>query len=150
MVMLLDGLVFWHWFALAAILATLDVALGANFFFIWCGIVAVFVGILKLIMPSMLWEYQLLIFGIGVLASLLIWRAYLKGKDVASDVPFLNRRAQQYIGQVFSLQEPIVNGHGKVKVGDTIWRVQGKDLPEGSKVKVIATDGVTLLVEKSE
>jgi inner membrane protein len=108
------------------------------------------VGVLKLVMPSMIWEYQLLIFGIGVLTSLLIWRAYLKGKEVTTDVPFLNRRAQQYVGQVFTLQEPIVNGHGKVKVGDTIWRVQGKDMPEGSKVKVIGTDSVTLLVEKLE
>lgn len=147
---ILNGIVFWHWFALAAVLAILDVLVGANFFFIWSGLIAFIVGVIKLLIPGLIWENQILIFSIGVLASLLIWRAYLKGKGQKSDIPNLNRRAQQYIGQVFTLQEAIINGSGKVKVGDTLWRVRGEDMPEGTKVKVIATEGVILLVEKKE
>lgn len=143
-------LVFWHWFALAVILGILDVVLGANFFFVWCGLAAFVVGLCKLFIPSLLWEYQLLIFGIGVMASLLLWRQYVKrGLRAHSDTPNLNRRSAQYIGRVFTLEEPIVNGLGKVRVEDTIWRVAGnEDLPVGTKVRVVSVNGVVLKVEK--
>lgn len=145
---LFSKLVFWHWFALAVILGILDVALGANFLFVWCGISAAIVGILLLIVPSMLWEYQLLIFAIGVLASIIVWRRYLKNHP-KTDSPNLNRRAEQYVDRVFTLEEPIVNGRGKVRVDDTIWRVEGEDLPVGTKVRVVNVDGVVLKVEKA-
>ncbi len=141
-------LVFWHWFALAVILAILDVTIGANFFFVWCGLAAALVGLLLLIIPSMIWEIQFLIFGIGVMASLVIWRQYLKSHPRVSDQPLLNRRAEGYIGRIFTIDEPIVDGRGKVRVDDSTWRVEGQDLPEGTKVKVIGVDGTVLKVEK--
>ena len=141
-------LVFWHWFALAVILMILDVSIGANFFFVWCGISAAIVGILMLIIPSMTWEFQFLIFGIGIMASLVIWRQYLKKIPKTTDQPGLNRRAERYIGRTFDLDEAIENGRGKVRVDDTTWRVQGEDLPVGTKVKVVGVDGTVLKVEK--
>lgn len=141
-------LVFWHWFALAVILMILDVTIGANFLFVWCGISAVLVGVLMLIIPNMTWEFQFLIFGIGIMASLVIWRQYLKKMPKDTDQPGLNRRAERYIGRIFDLDEAIENGRGKVRVDDTTWRVQGEDLPVGTKVKVIGVDGTVLKVEK--
>jgi membrane protein implicated in regulation of membrane protease activity len=143
----LSQLVYWHWFALALILGILDVTFGANFFFVWCGAAAALVAVLLLIVPSLTWEYQFLIFGIGVMTSLLFWRQYLKTHPKNKDASTLNRRAAQYIGRVFTLEEPIVNGRGKVRVDDTIWRVEGTDLPIGEKVKVVSVDGVVLKVE---
>jgi len=67
-----------------------------------------------------------------------------------SDEPLLNKRAQQYIGRVFTLDEPIVNGVGMVKVDDSSWRITGPDIDAGNKVKVIGEDGMSLKVEKSE
>jgi membrane protein implicated in regulation of membrane protease activity len=141
-------LVFWHWFALAVILMILDVTIGANFFFVWCGISAAVVGILMLIIPNMTWEFQFLIFGIGIMTSLVIWRQYLKKMPKVTDQPGLNRRAERYIGRIFDLDEAIENGRGKVRVDDTTWRVQGEDLPVGTKVKVVGVDGTVLKVEK--
>jgi membrane protein implicated in regulation of membrane protease activity len=141
--------VYWHWFALAIFLAIMDVIFGANFLFVWCGISAALVGLIMLVIPSMVWEYQFLIFGIGVLASLVIWSKYLKNKPhPITDAPHLNQRGQQYINRIFTLEEPIVNGRGKVRVDDSIWRVEGDDMPVGSKVRVKAVDGVVLKVEK--
>ena len=142
-------LVFWHWFALAVILGILDVILGANFLFVWCGISAALVGILMLIIPSMLWEYQFLIFGIGVLASLIIWRQYLKKQSKEREISTLNRRGEQYVGQIYTLDSPIVDGRGKVKVADTMWRVTGEDMPAGTKIRVVGVDGIVLKVEKA-
>ncbi len=146
---LFSQLVFWHWFALAIVLAILDVTLGANFFFVWCGISAAFVGILKLLIPMMTWEYQLLIFGIGVMTSLVFWRHYLSKHPRTSDNPDLNRRSAQYIGRTFALTEAIVNGRGKVRVADTLWLVTGPDMPAGTTVKVVSVDGTILKVERA-
>lgn len=141
-------LIFWHWFGFAVILAILDVATGANFYFVWCGLSAALVGVIMLVFPNMGWEYQLLIFGLGVMASLVVWRRYLKN-HATTDRPNLNRRALQYVNRVFTLEEPIVNGRGKVKVDDSLWRVEGEDLPVGTKVRVVDVDGVVLKVEKA-
>lgn len=140
--------IFWHWFALAVILAILDVSLGANFLFVWCGLSAALVGILLLIIPNMMWQFQFLIFGLGVMASLVVWAKYLKKYPRISDNPNLNRRAEQYIGQTVSLYTPIINGRGKIKVGDSVWIVTGEDLPQGTNVRVVDVDGVVLKVEK--
>jgi hypothetical protein len=48
------------------------------------------------------------------------------------------------------LERPIVNGRGKIHVDDTRWIVEGKDLPTGSVVRVVAADGVVLRVEQVE
>lgn len=143
----LSQLVYWHWFALALVLGIIDVTFGANFFFVWCGAAAALVAIILLIVPSLTWEYQFLIFGIGVMTSLLFWQQYLKAHPKGKETSTLNRRAAQYIGRVFTLEEPIINGRGKVRVEDTLWRAEGADLPAGEQVKVISVDGVILKVE---
>ncbi len=145
---LLAHLVFWHWLALALILGILDVLLGANFLFVWCGLAAGLVGVLLLILPKLAWEYQLLIFGIGVLMSLVGWRQLNNRAKKLSDQPELNRRSRQYIGRIFTLDVPIVNGRGKVRVDDTQWVVEGTDMEIGTKVKVIGVEGVILKVER--
>lgn len=146
----LSQLLFWHWFALAITLAIFDVLFGANFLFVWCGLSAALVGVLKFIFPGMIWEYQLLIFGIGMLASLVVWRQYVKHRATQSlQIPTLNRRAEQYIGRIFTLHAAIENGRGKVKVDDSLWQVTGEEMPIGTKVRVIAVEGIVLKVEKN-
>jgi len=48
---------------------------------------------------------------------------------------------------VFTIDEPIVNGVGTVRIDDTVWRVSGPDCPAGSRVKVASADGANLMVE---
>lgn len=146
----LSQLVFWHWFALALILAILDVVIGANFLFVWCGFAAAIVGIVLLIFPMMPWEYQLCLFGVGVLASLFLWRFYSKRVFKSFKPNTLNQRSRQYIGRLFTLETEITNGVGRIRVEDTIWRVEGPDLPVGTQVKVIDVDGVVLKVQKAD
>jgi inner membrane protein len=63
------------------------------------------------------------------------------------DLAFLNRRADAFVGRVFTLERPIVDGSGTIGIDDTVWRVTGPDAPAGSKVKVTRVDGVALHVE---
>ena len=71
-------------------------------------------------------------------------------RPAVTDQPTLNRRGEQYAGRLLTLVEPIDNGYGVVRVDDTRWRVRGPALPAGEVVRVIGTDGMTLLVEPVE
>ncbi|MCK4710234.1 MAG: NfeD family protein, partial [Gammaproteobacteria bacterium] len=65
----------------------------------------------------------------------------------ASDHPTLNRRGEQYVGRTFTLDEPIVNGMGKIRVDDSTWKISGNDCDSGSKVKVTGIEGTIFKVE---
>jgi hypothetical protein len=48
------------------------------------------------------------------------------------------------------LTEPIINGRGRIRINDTMWRVKGPDLPTGTEVRVVAFDPVSLEIEVAE
>lgn len=140
---------FWHWWILALALIIVEMFVPGTFF-LWMGVSAIAVGLLAWLIPAMGWEFQLMLFAILSLVSIVAWRVYQRRHPDESDQPALNRRGEQYIGRVFVLETPIENGFGKVRVGDTLWRVRGADAPVGSRVKVIGTEGVLLLVEGAD
>jgi inner membrane protein len=147
----LTHMLYWHWFAFSSVFFVLEV-LTMGFFFLWFGVSAVFVGLLLLIFPQMGWELQLLVWALMAVYDVAGWRFVFrpqgeKGSEKA-EAPLLNRRAEQYVGRVFTLEGAIENGYGKVKVDDTHWSAQSdRDLPAGTKVKVVAVKGTVLVVE---
>jgi len=140
---------FWHWWILALALIIVEMFVPGTFF-LWMGVSAIAVGLLAWLIPAMGWEFQLMLFAILSLVSIVAWRVYQRRHPDESDQPALNRRGEQYIGRVFVLETPIENGFGKVRVGDTLWRVRGADAPVGRRVKVVGTEGVLLLVEGAD
>jgi len=143
---LLSSINFWHWLIVAAILLSVEMMIGA-YYFLWMGIAAVIVGGVMFFMPSLSWLAQVIIFTVLSLSSFILFKKYQKRNPVVSDQPALNKRGQQYVGRVFTLNEPIVNGIGKVKVDDTTWKVSGDDREAGARVRVVAVDGTILKVE---
>ena len=119
-------------------------------FFLWLGIAAGMTGLVLLVLPGTGWQVQLLIFGVLSVAIVAGWRAYQRRYPTRSDDTTLNRRGEQYVGRVFTVAQPIVNGRGAVKVGDSLWRADGPDLPAGASVKVTGVAGTVLKVEKAE
>ena len=137
---------FWHWWILGLVLLVLEVfAPGA--FFLWMGVAAGIVGMVLLLAPGLGWEFQLLIFAILSVGSIVVWRYYLKKHPTETDQPSLNRRGEQYVGRIVTLSDPIENGRGRAKIGDSAWSVEGDDLPAGAKVKVVGVEGIVLKVE---
>jgi membrane protein implicated in regulation of membrane protease activity len=65
---------------------------------------------------------------------------------VPADNPHLNRRQMGYVGRTFTLKEPIVDGRGKLTIEDTVWEVEGPDIPAGTRIKVTAVSGMSLIV----
>jgi inner membrane protein len=91
------------------------------------------------------WQAQFVAFAVFAIAAIPIWRRLSRG--TRTDQPFLNRRAEAFVGRVFTLEKPIVDGTGTIGIDDTVWRVSGPDTPAGSKVKVTRVDGAALHVE---
>jgi inner membrane protein len=143
----LDGTQFWHWWILAAIFAGIEI-LAPGVFFIWLGAAAALTGLIALVIPGMGWEIEALIFAVLAVLSVVGWRNYIKKANAKDDpAAMLNRRGDQMIGRTAVLSEPIQNGRGKARIDDTVWRVEGADLPAGSAIKVTGVDGAVLKVE---
>jgi membrane protein implicated in regulation of membrane protease activity len=85
-------------------------------------------------------------FAVFAVAAVPLWRRMARAKSSAADSRFLNKRAEALVGCVFTLEKPIVDGTGTVRIGDTIWRVEGPDAPAGSRVKIVKADGAHLTV----
>src|SRR5882724_2844733 len=142
----LASLTMWHWLIAAAVFFVLElVAPGA--FMLWLGLSSLLVGLISyfVVWP---WQYQLVCFAIFAILSIPLWRRAARGVEKPTDQPFLNRRADAFVGREFTLEKPIVAGSGTVKIDDTIWRLAGPDVPGGSRVKVVRADAATLVVEK--
>ena len=80
---------------------------------------------------------------------MILWTRYRKRRPEISDSPFLNERTSRFLGQVHTLAEPIENGEGRLRIGDTTWRVKGTDAPAGAKVKITGADASILRVERA-
>ncbi len=82
------------------------------------------------------------------IVSVLIGRRVFPTTGTAdTDQPLLNQRERQLVGRTATLEEPIVEGRGRIRLGDTLWRVSGPDLPVGARVRVIAAENGELAVE---
>jgi inner membrane protein len=136
----------WHWLVLGLLLAALELLTPA-FLFLPMGIAAVAVGALLAIAPEASSSLQLGLFAVLSVTIAVLGRLYLRRHPITSDEPTLNRRGHQYVGRVFTLEAPIVNGAGKIRVDDSTWKVLGMDAPAGLPVRVVGVDGTVLRVE---
>lgn len=137
----------WNWMILAAILFVLEL-IAPGIFFIWFGLAAAVTGLI-VFRYDISWQWQLIWFGALSLASILIANRYLRKHPLESEQPLLNERAARLIGHSFQLVDPIVNGRGSIRSGDTLWRVEGPELPAGARITVTGTDGSVLKVEEA-
>ena len=94
--------------------------------------------------------WWLLLTGLATfIADILIDLIWAHAAVSSSDEPDLNRRAAQLVGRVLVLTDAIEGGRGRVRVGDTLWQVEGPDLPRGAEVKVAAANATLLQVERA-
>jgi len=135
----------WNWFILAALLLLIEI-LAPGMFMLWLGLSAILVGIISSAVVWS-WQAQLIAFAVFAIASVPAWRHFARKVEKPADSPFLNRRAEGYVGREFTLDKPIVGGVGTIRIDDTVWRVSGPDSPAGTRVKIARADGVNLMVE---
>ena len=96
------------------------------------------------------WVWQGIGFAVLTVIAALLWTRWLARKPQPRADAALNQRGQQLIGQRFILDAPLVNGRGHMRVGDGTWPiVASEELPAGTRVEVIAVEGMTLRVRPS-
>lgn len=139
----------WNWMVLGLVLLGAEI-LVPGVFLIWIGVAAIIVGALSLALWDTAiwgWQAQVLVFLALSLIAAFGGRALMKRSKPSSDAPLLNQRGEQLIGRTATLDEAIVNGHGRVKIGDTTWIVSGPDLAAGTQVRVTGAARTKLTVE---
>lgn len=139
---------FW---AVAALLLFAAEATAPGAFMLWFGFAAAAMAVVVLALPELGWLAQAILFSVFAVISVGIYIKWFRGKDRHdSDKPLLNRRADQLVGTVAMLDRPIVGGTGgRVQIADAFWSVEGPDLPTGARVRIVATDGMTLRVQEA-
>lgn len=139
----------WNWMVLGFALLALEIVV-PGVFLLWIGIAAILTGALSLQLwgwESWTWHVQVLIFLALSLASALAGKKIMGSRVEVTDEPLLNLRAEQLVGRTATLLEPIAEGVGRVRLGDTIWRVTGPDLPAGTRVRIVSAHGGDLSVQ---
>jgi membrane protein implicated in regulation of membrane protease activity len=142
---LVEALGTWNWLVLGLVLMGVEV-FAPGVFMLWLGLAALIVGLVSFAV-AWSWQTQVIVFAVLAAAMVPLWRHFARRGACASDKPFLNRRAEGLIGRVFTLETPIVDGVGTVKIDDTVWRVSGPDAPAGGRVKIVSADGASLRVD---
>jgi membrane protein implicated in regulation of membrane protease activity len=142
---LLSQLGTWNWLILGVVLMAIE-TFAPGVFMLWLGLAALIVGLLSFGL-AWSWQTQIIVFAVLSIAMVPLWRHFARRNARPTDKPFLNRRVEGLIGRVFTLEKPIIDGIGTVRIDDTIWRVAGPDAPSGSRVKITRADGANLTVE---
>lgn len=137
----------WAWVVGGLVLLALELIVPGGIL-LWLGIAGIATGAIGLFYP-MSWPLQFLVFGVLALLAILAWMRFTRGRGDKTDRPYLNRRADRFIGHEAVLDEPIREGFGRVALGDTLWRVSGPDLPAGRRVRIVGSEGAVLKVEEA-
>ena len=134
----------WNWLIVGLALMGLEL-LAPGVFLLWLGLAAFVVGLLSFVIDWS-WQTQFIAFALLSIAAVPLWRSVARRSSSVTDQPHLNRRSDALVGRVFTLDKPIVDGAGTVRIDDTVWRVSGPDTPAGSRVQIVKSDGASLVV----
>lgn len=136
------------WLSLGGLLLAAEM-LGGNGYLLWSGVAAVITGLLVWLLP-LGWEWQGALFAVLTLVAAWLWWRWLnrqvRSQKTADSA--LNQRGQQLVGKRYTLDDTLINGRGHVRIGDSSWPViADDDLVAGTRVEVIAVEGITLRVK---
>lgn len=135
----------WFWLSLGMILGAAEMV-APGFFLMWLGLAAIIVGVLDYFLPITV-AYQVAMFAVLSVLTVFAGKKFLANNPIETDDPKLNDRGARLTGEIVTVVEAIADGHGRVKVGDTVWAARGTDAALGSRVRVTGADGAVLLVE---
>ena len=143
----MNEITFWHWLILSVGLFLLEFVVSGAYF-LWMGLTAIVIAGLVAMAPGLDWRFQVMAFSVLSLASVVLWRRYQRQHPGQTDHPLLNRRAAQYRGRHFTLEQSIENGMGRLRIDDTLWKISGEDCPAGARVEIVGAEGTVLKVKR--
>ncbi len=136
----------WAWIILGLLLIGVEL-LAPGAFFLWLGLAAIATGLLDAVL-GLSWQASSLLFALLCVAAVVLGRFVTRsGAQAEPRAEGLNQRGQSLVGRVFTLDTPIRDGEGRIRVDDSSWRVTGADRFAGAKVRVVRVEGSTLVVD---
>jgi membrane protein implicated in regulation of membrane protease activity len=144
-----EAMDYWAWWIAALVLFVIELA-APGIVFLWLAIAAAITGFAMLLIPSMSWQIAFVIFAVLSVITIIVGRRIWRPGNTPAADPSLNKRAEHHIGRTFTLDSALVNGRGRIHVGDSSWMAEGPDLPAGSSVRVTGVNGSILLVERAD
>ena len=140
------GLGAWAWIVLGIVLIGLEL-MAPGIFLLWLGLAAIATGLVDAAF-DLSWQVAALTFAALSVAAVVLGRTLMRpSARQDTQAGQLNQRGQSLVGQVFTLEAPIKGGEGRIRVGDSSWRVTGADRFAGAKVRVVRVEGSTLVVD---
>lgn len=140
-------ILWWHWCVAGLVLLVLELLL-PGVFLLWIGLGALVTSAISFLFGIESWEIQSVIFVPLCFAALLLGRKFIKRAAPVEETT-LNRRLATYIGRTAEVTQAIVNGKGRISLGDSSWMVQGDDCPVGTRVEVTGVNGSELIVKQA-
>jgi membrane protein implicated in regulation of membrane protease activity len=144
-------MLWWHWLLLGLVLTALELATAGGFYIIFFGIAAIIVsGLVLLDIAGPLW-FQLLLFSLLAIASLLFFRNPLMRRlRLSGGAPDLDTLAAE-TGSVIQAMAP--GASGRVELRGTSWSARNvgtTPLGSGARCVVVRSERLTLLVKAEE
>ncbi|KFN50964.1 NfeD family protein [Arenimonas composti] len=137
------------WAAVALLLIAGE-TVAPGVFLVWAGIAAGGVFLVLLAVPGLPLVWQAVVFCVFAAVLVPVYLKFLRGRGRPSEQPLLNRRGEQLVGQVHVLEQAIVDGRGRLKIGDAFWIAEGPDLPQGVRVRITGVRDMALQVVPAE
>lgn len=133
------------WLAAALALGVAEIVI-PGVFLVFLAIAAAITGALVFAVPDVPAAAQFGAFALWSVIAVLIGRRWYADYPVETSDPMLNDRTARLIGAMVVVEEPIVDGRGRVRVGDGTWLAHGADAPAGARMQVVAVEGAILIV----
>lgn len=94
---------------------------------------------------------QAIVFAVAAVVLVAAWRRFRPNPgdkvEQRAGAVGLNNRLAGFVGREAVLDEPVANGKGRIRLDDSYWNVVGDDLPAGSRVRIVAVEGMILRVQ---
>lgn len=139
----------WWWLSLGLALLIVEMLSGTLFF--------VFISAGAFLVAVLTWGLALggvaqgILFSVSAVAAVAAWKRIRPNPDDKVErragAAGLNNRLAGFVGRDVVLEEPLLNGKGRVRLDDSYWNVIGDDLPAGARVRVVAVEGMILRVQ---
>lgn len=139
--------VFYSWFVSGLVLAALEFIV-PGFVIIFFGAGAILTAFATLVFPSMSSNTQAIVFVVLSLVSLAVFRKQAFGHGAKKNADAATDYDDDFIGREVVVVEPIAPGApGKVELNGVNWNATSESaLAKGVRAKIVARDGLTLVV----